>query len=165
MLQALAPARDNAEDGGNDEGAGEDDGAEDLEAGELPFVCGLRQVLRALASDRKPILMIIAHNIECVSGDGGLDHLVKRIMELGGDRVIFALTRKKIGRHIKVGIQCSAVGLMDIQTVLNEVHTLACQAKEDQKRWYNLVEEAKSKKIASSSKRKLCTAARSWSTL
>ena len=84
------------------------------------YVCGLREVFKGIKAERIKSV-VVARNIESVEAEGGLDSLLKSILDVCVEYkvfIIFALSRKKLGEVVKNRkSKCSAVGLIDYSGV------------------------------------------------
>ncbi|CAM9808295.1 unnamed protein product [Ectocarpus fasciculatus] len=77
------------------------------------LVVGLREVLRGVKA-KKVRLLIVAPNVDAVGGEGGLDDKVVEIIDKareGETPVVFALSKRKIGKALGKTIKVSAVGV------------------------------------------------------
>eukprot|EP00904_Undaria_pinnatifida_P012408 jgi/Undpi1/8298/HiC_scaffold_25.g10767.m1 len=77
------------------------------------LVMGLKEVLKGVKA-KKVRLVIVAPNVDAMSGDGGLDDKVKEIIDMareGGTPVVFALSRRRIGKALGKCTKISAVGV------------------------------------------------------
>ena len=98
------------------------------------YVCGLREVLRSLKTNKAKAL-VCAHNIEVISSEDGLDAMMAQILQLCAYRlewvyndsvkaasqqlvlretpvpVVFAYTRRSLSRALKRSAKTSCVGV------------------------------------------------------
>eukprot|EP00903_Cladosiphon_okamuranus_P007835 g7580.t1 len=77
------------------------------------IVMGLREVLRGIKA-KKVRLLIVAPNVDGVGGEGGLDEKVVEIIDVareGETPVVFALSKRRIGKALGKTIKVSAVGV------------------------------------------------------
>ncbi|CAB1118304.1 unnamed protein product [Ectocarpus sp. CCAP 1310/34] len=77
------------------------------------LVIGLREVLRGVKA-KKVRLLIVAPNVDAVGGEGGLDDKVVEIIDKAREEetpVVFALSKRKIGKALGKTIKVSAVGV------------------------------------------------------
>jgi ribosomal protein L7Ae-like RNA K-turn-binding protein len=76
------------------------------------YVCGLREVFKGVKAERIKSI-VVARNIEPVAAEGGLDALLKSILDLCVEKkvfVIFSLSRRKLGQLLRSpNAKCSAV--------------------------------------------------------
>ena len=99
------------------------------------YVCGLREVHRALQRDKAKAL-IVAHNIEVIESENGLDDLMAQIMQLCEHKlewtyddslkqskqilirreqpvpIVFAFTRRTLSRWLKRSAKTSCVAVL-----------------------------------------------------
>jgi selenocysteine insertion sequence-binding protein 2 len=105
-------------------------------------VVGLREVIRGIKS-KKIIAVIMAPNIEKIIAPGGLDTVVNTIIELANERqipVIYALSKRLIGRALGKQVKMSAVGIYSADGAFDEFkealrlsREAAAKAKETEK--------------------------------
>ncbi|CAM9405005.1 unnamed protein product, partial [Hapterophycus canaliculatus] len=77
------------------------------------IVMGLREVLRGVKA-KKVQLLILAPNVDSAGGEGGLDDKVVELLDAardGNTPVVFALSKRKLGKAIGKTIKVSAVGV------------------------------------------------------
>ncbi|CAM9975610.1 unnamed protein product [Ectocarpus sp. 6 AP-2014] len=77
------------------------------------LVIGLREVLRGVKA-KKVRLLIVAPNVDAVGGEGGLDDKVVEVIDKAREAeipVVFALSKRKIGKALRKTIKVSAVGV------------------------------------------------------
>jgi len=84
------------------------------------YVCGLREVSRAIRSKRIKMI-IISPNIERCSAIGGLDNAIKELMvnaRRNDVPVLFALNRTRLARALGKRLRQSVVGIINPDGIL-----------------------------------------------
>ena len=116
------------------------------------YVCGLREVHRALQRDKAKVL-VVAHNIERIEAEHGLDDLMAQIMQLCDQRlewvyddtvkaskqmlvpreqpvpIVFAFTRRLLSRALKRSAKTSCVAVLSHDGAGELFHTLMKEAQ------------------------------------
>eukprot|EP00039_Didymoeca_costata_P000461 m.45627 g.45627 ORF g.45627 m.45627 type:complete len:478 (-) comp10275_c0_seq2:720-2153(-) len=100
------------------------------------YVMGLREVTKHLKLNKiKCVLM--APDVEKIKSDGGLDDAIKLILDTCAEKdivVIFALSRRQIGRALKRPVAVSVVGILNYQgaqDIFKDILVVAEQGRED----------------------------------
>eukprot|EP00965_Chrysotila_dentata_P023402 775775-Pleurochrysis_carterae.AAC.1 len=122
------------------------------------YVCGLREVSRSLKTN-KARAIIVAHNIERIESEAGLDDMVRQLLELCEKKqewvyddaekrstqqlvprekhvpVIFALTRKQLSRALKRSAKTSVVSVLSFDGAEEHFQVLMKEAELAREGW------------------------------
>jgi len=127
------------------------------------YVCGLREVLRSLKTSKAKAL-IVAHNIEKIESENGLDEMMGQIMQLCEQKLewvydddvkaakqqlvpretpvplVFAYTRRQLSRALKRSAKTSCVAVLSHDGASDLFHDVIKQASHGRRRWQALTE-------------------------
>ena len=125
------------------------------------YVCGLREVHRALQRDKARAL-IVAHNIEVIESEHGLDELMAQIMQLCEHKlewtyddslkqskqilvrreqpvpIIFAFTRRSLSRWLKRSAKTSCVAVLSHDGAGELFHAMVKRTEAAKRRFQEL---------------------------
>ena len=126
------------------------------------YLCGLREVTRSLKTN-KAKAVIIAHNVERIESENGLDDIVAQLMELSKSRqewvfddetkkstqelvpredaipVIYAFTRKKLAKTLKRSVRTSVVAVLNYDGAGEQFAKMVAETKVARQRWQDLM--------------------------
>ncbi|KAL0484957.1 selenocysteine insertion sequence-binding protein [Acrasis kona] len=89
------------------------------------LVMGLRQVLKGLKSGRIHYI-VMAPNIEKIESKDGLDDMIQSIIKIASEKnvpVVYALSKRKIGKALGKQIKVSVVGIYNADGAFDELKT------------------------------------------
>ena len=126
------------------------------------YLCGLREVTRSLKTN-KAKAVIIAHNVERIESENGLDEIVAQLMELSKSRqewvfneetkkstqeliprddaipVIYAFTRKQLAKALKRSVRTSVVAVLNYDGAGELFAKMIAETKAARQRWQELM--------------------------
>ena len=122
------------------------------------YLCGLREVLRALKTN-KAKAVIVVHNVEKIESENGLDDVVAQLMQLSRHKqewvydeekkastqqlvpreepvpIIYAFTRKQLAKALKRSVRTSVVAVLNYDGAGEQFATMVSLAKDARRRW------------------------------
>jgi ribosomal protein L7Ae-like RNA K-turn-binding protein len=125
------------------------------------YVCGMREVLRSLKTNKARAL-VVAHNIEKIEADDGLDALIGQLVNLSEHKlewvyneqlraasqqlvprenyvpVIFAYTRRNLARALKRQAKTSCVAVLSPDGATDLFDAMLREAKHARQGWHEL---------------------------